>query len=389
MTIFWLTSDKHISFNSSSFLLLPFATGPNCHPWQSCIGHFFAHRQFLRYCSWGGRTEGTPTIPPSRTRSYNSVQLSTLNSDGSAATGDTTNCRHICKSAVICHNCNPVVAMTRSKKNKKMVPAVKEPKADPPPPSMPPISSVPMSMRTRQVTTAFADDPVRSSPVHISQRDIEALNGRNFLSTNLMDYIIQKVVGKDIIPDDYLIGSSNAMSYFSAMNQYDVESTNPGDARTALTLQRKYHMYSVKQYKFLALNCSSNHFFVVSIQFDINTTSIFHQVVVFDSLRHSARGKDAVLSTSIAGKMLMSVQLFLAKFCFFRQTQQSHDLIQDPVKNLDPTWSFLCKLPTAAQWLWLRSFRSAVSSYRWSISCRHVLWTERYRSFPGWPLSRA
>ena len=207
---------------------------------------------------------------------------------------------------------------------------MKVPEVDPPSTPVPPLSSVPISMRTRQVTTAFADDPIRSSPVHISQRDIEALNGPNHLSTNLMDYIIQKVVGKDRIPDEYLIGSSNAMSYFTAMNQYDFDSTNPGDVRTALTLRRKYQMYSLKNYKFLALNCSSNHFFVVSLRFDIKTTRIFQQVVVFDSLRHSAQGKDVVLSTSIAGKMLMSLQLFLAKFCFFAHVEQSHDLIRHP-----------------------------------------------------------
>ena len=49
------------------------------------------------------------------------------------------------------------------------------------------------------------------------------------------------------------------------MNKYDLNSENPLDVRTALTLQRKYQMYSLSAYRFVAVSCSANHFFVISL----------------------------------------------------------------------------------------------------------------------------
>lgn len=63
---------------------------------------------------------------------------------------------------------------------------------------------------------AFADDPFRALAITYDKikNDIEALNGPNFLTTALIDYILQHVLPKDL-PDDMLIGSLNSFTYQS------------------------------------------------------------------------------------------------------------------------------------------------------------------------------
>jgi hypothetical protein len=61
--------------------------------------------------------------------------------------------------------------------------------------------------------TAFANDPIRSSPLYLSKKAIGDLNGPNFLTTNLLDYIIQHGMPRDL-PKDVIIGSSNSFSFF-------------------------------------------------------------------------------------------------------------------------------------------------------------------------------
>ena len=233
--------------------------------------------------------------------------------------------------------------MTRRKKPGK----VAECKAPPPsmqadpsaPPLMPPPQQVASTTARAPSTSnssrqrvplrtsrgyAFALDPLRMPPLEVSRRDIEAMDGKNWLSTTLMDYIIQQGFPKEQIPDDFIIGSCESFTFFETMNQKDLNSPDRNQVRTAKALRRNYEQFSNRGYKFIALNCTEDHFFVVSVRFDIHSShSIFTDVFVFDSLRRSDRGKDgggldAVLSTSIPGRMLRHLQLFLSKFSFLK-----------------------------------------------------------------------
>ena len=184
----------------------------------------------------------------------------------------------------------------------------------------------PISRFQRQ--TAFANDPLRSPPLLVPNDDIPALSGPNFLTTNLIDYIIQRGFPSEHIKDDLLIGSSNSFSFFEMMNKKEVDSRDVSDVRTIGVLRRRYQKYSHGCFKFLAVNCSMSHFFVVSVCFDVESTNIFKEVYVYDSLRRSSRNQ-SVINTSIPGQMLRHLQLFLANFAFFN-TPHKHRLQQEP-----------------------------------------------------------
>ena len=74
-------------------------------------------------------------------------------------------------------------------------------------------------------TTAFADDPVRGGPLSVSKEYVHALQGKNYLSTRLIDYLLQLAL-KDNIPSDLLIGSANAFAFFNTMNKKNPKNKN-------------------------------------------------------------------------------------------------------------------------------------------------------------------
>jgi hypothetical protein len=118
------------------------------------------------------------------------------------------------------------------------------------------------------------------------------------------------------LSDHVLIGSSNAMSYFETMNRKKLDSPNTLDSESVKALRRKYQYYSLRPYRFISVNCSKGHFFVISAIFDMSSPAPFLDVWVYDSLRKSGRN-DAVLKTTVAGKFLMNLQLFLGQFVAF------------------------------------------------------------------------
>ena len=171
--------------------------------------------------------------------------------------------------------------------------------------------------------TPFADDPVRGPPIIVPPADIEALNGPNFLTTALLDYLIQKAAPRNL-PDDILIGSSNSMSFFETMNKKQGHPTNAADVATANILRRKYQFYSMRQYRFLSVNCAQGHFFVVSVLFDMNDEKPFKEVLVYDSIRKSGRKSNAVQKNSTAAKYLRFSSSSLLLFVVLQQRIMVH-----------------------------------------------------------------
>ena len=181
--------------------------------------------------------------------------------------------------------------------------------------------------------TIFANDPVRAPPLTISKEEINHLRSNHMLTTNFLDYLTQNAVPKDI-PDHVLIASSNSYRFFEIQNEKDVDSPDEVDARTARLLRRKYQSYNMKPYRFMAINCSRSHFLVISATFDLSLGDLFEEVTVYDSLRRSSRGKDAVTANSIPGMFLREFQLFLANFCFFN-TMRAKEFYDNPNKILE------------------------------------------------------
>lgn len=192
---------------------------------------------------------------------------------------------------------------------------------------VPPVTQSPPPS-TNNKLVPFANDPVRGPPLAVPPEEVEALNGPNFLSTSLIDYLIRLAAPKDL-PDDVLLGSSNAMSYFDLQNKKKIHPTTSEDANSVMILRRKYQFYSLRRYRFISVNCTRGHFFVVSVIFDMTKSKVFDEVLVYDSIRKSGRKSESVPKHSEAAKFLMMLQLFLHQFCAFA-TKSNDILVSKP-----------------------------------------------------------
>jgi hypothetical protein len=109
-----------------------------------------------------------------------------------------------------------------------------------PPPSVP--NPVPRSSRrTTTISPApFANDPLRGPTLSPPPLDeIEKLNGNHFLTTSLLDYIMQCGLPNNL-PETVLIGSSNSLSWFESMNKKSDKNASSHDADGAKILRHKY-----------------------------------------------------------------------------------------------------------------------------------------------------
>ena len=172
-------------------------------------------------------------------------------------------------------------------------------------------------------TSGFADDPTRGPSLSVSKSHLQALAGPNFLSTVLIDYLLQHAL-KERITSDLLIGTSNTMTFFETMNQN--QPTNQTDSRSIGRRRRKYITYSFNRYRFLAANCTNGHFIVIHVSFDLRQPNVFEKVYVYDSIRRTSRKKIFLNKCSPGAQLLRQFQLFLARYC----ADANGKLLKDP-----------------------------------------------------------
>jgi hypothetical protein len=132
----------------------------------------------------------------------------------------------------------------------------------------------------------FANDLARTlRTIEMSTDHVAALDGPNFLSTVMFDFMLQTAFKEDSLPPNILVGSSNSMAFFETHNNKFQEHCN-GDktAQRSVTRMRKgYSQYGLGQYRFLAATCIHSHFFVVDVTFDPRNDNIFKSVTVYNS----------------------------------------------------------------------------------------------------------
>ncbi|KAG7374030.1 hypothetical protein IV203_013125 [Nitzschia inconspicua] len=107
----------------------------------------------------------------------------------------------------------------------------------------------------------FADDPVRGKPISLATGDVEGLDPGQWLSTSLVDYVLQtSLAGK--LPDHVLIGSSNCSTYF---HTYNSKLRNEDDTHCVQQMRDGLQPYAESRYRFISAACYDSHFFVVDI----------------------------------------------------------------------------------------------------------------------------
>ena len=175
---------------------------------------------------------------------------------------------------------------------------VGEKKESPPPPR-----------RVRVGPIPFLDDPFRGSVLKLANDVIPPLGKNEYLSTSLVDYLLQKSLPSNL-PNDIIVGSSNCMTYL----QHYLKHVTMEKNRNTNKLQNTYQYYAMGAFTFLGIHCNQSHFFVISVEFDIRREDIFKNVKIYDSLRRTGR---KVTANPTGKQFLIMLQAFLARYAFF------------------------------------------------------------------------
>ncbi|KAG7372229.1 MULE transposase domain containing protein [Nitzschia inconspicua] len=155
-------------------------------------------------------------------------------------------------------------------------------------------------------TMLFVDDPVRGNPLRPTADAIRALDGEEWLSTILIDHLLQTTL-KGCVPDHVLIGSSDCYSYFT-VSTYNDKLDKHDCADTVQTMRGGFQAYAKSEFRYISAACHQGHFFAVDVTFDSRHPAIFKQVNVYDSLSITSRRR----ATAVLGRL----QRFLSGFCF-------------------------------------------------------------------------
>ncbi|KAG7345622.1 Ulp1 protease family protein [Nitzschia inconspicua] len=121
----------------------------------------------------------------------------------------------------------------------------------------------------------FVDDPVRGNPLRPTADAIRALDGEDWLSTILIDHLLQTTL-KGCVPDHVLIGSSDCYSYFSTYND-KLDKHDCADAVQTMRGGLKAYAKSEFTVRYISAACHQGHYFVVDVTFDSRQPAIFQQ----------------------------------------------------------------------------------------------------------------
>jgi zinc finger SWIM domain-containing protein 3 len=184
---------------------------------------------------------------------------------------------------------------------------------------------------------AFACDPVRSNPITVDTTDIRRLSQPAFLSTALIDFILQRSLNPTQVKD-FIFATSNCKMYF------DMENTkvdSPLNANSVAKARQRYRQYSSNPFRLVAANCNGTHFFVIDVTFDIRHPKIFQRVVVYDSWLPLSSPIQKIDKDDRPADCLRQLQLFLSQYCFYDHPQNKI-LQTDPMYILKEAYFAAC-----------------------------------------------
>jgi hypothetical protein len=160
----------------------------------------------------------------------------------------------------------------------------------------------------------FLDDPTQTKPIPINQLHVADLKTNDYLSTVLINYLVQRSVN---IKEEQrtVIASCLSMTFMKTFLEKDWHHTASHLTRFD-ELQKKYQYYSFGKFRFFCLVCIDQHYYVISLNFNATDPNkhIFSDVKVYDSLKDAT--EERVQKDSIHADYLMTLQQFLSIFSF-------------------------------------------------------------------------
>jgi MULE transposase domain/Ulp1 protease family, C-terminal catalytic domain len=164
---------------------------------------------------------------------------------------------------------------------------------------------------SRNAPCIFLDEPMWSAPVELAECQFASLKGEGWLTTTFTNYLIQRCLPQDL-SETLLIPSSDANTYMVQMLSKLTRTTSKASL-SVRQIRKKYGHYCLAESDVILPVCLTGHFFLVCLNFDIESKPTFTNVRVYDSLRLP---KDKVSDSARSSSFLRTFQAFMANFVF-------------------------------------------------------------------------
>jgi Trp operon repressor len=193
--------------------------------------------------------------------------------------------------------------------------------------------------KKKKVTPIFLYDPTKSGPITITASNYNVLEKHEFVGTTLCDYLIQRSILPEDLPDNTVVPSTEFINEMGI--QLDKLKCTDRVSKTSITRTRnKFNYFGLQKHTIIASACLSDHFFVISVTFDASKEDVFERVDIYDSIsssevlsvqsRVSTRSGKGIAVNTRGAQYLMRLQEFLNEFAFHDNDEVYSRLKQDP-----------------------------------------------------------
>ena len=157
--------------------------------------------------------------------------------------------------------------------------------------------------------------------LELSDTSIELLNGRNWLSTDLIDYLIKQGL-PSWKPEILLVPTTNIVATLDIYN-YKAISKRPQNLSFLSQYREKYKHYTTKAFRIITICCEEGHFFVLDFIFDATDPDgdYFQYITCYDSLlrskRNTPKGKKKIVTNKAANDILLKYKEFFCHYVLY------------------------------------------------------------------------
>ena len=191
----------------------------------------------------------------------------------------------------------------------------------------------------------FLKEPFHIKNLIVNGVDIEKLNGENYLTTNLINFLIKFGI-PFFKPEDFLVPMCNVGPLFDLFNE-KAESTNELDKKFVQIAREKYKNFSTKPFRVTFVNCYEDHFFVIFMIFDPTDREedYFQYIKVYDSMFRAYRnGRFVQLPNTLVTNLLLKFQKFVLNYILY--DTDNPDVLSDPKLVLRDVTYHQCPRPS-------------------------------------------
>ena len=185
----------------------------------------------------------------------------------------------------------------------------------------------------------FLNEPYKEKDIILSEDSITKLNGDNWLTTELLDFLIKHSC-PFWLPSDVAIPTTNVERLLDELNA-KASSNDPDDMEYVKTKRNEYKYFATKQFRIYTFSVQKGHYFLLEMIFDgaDSDGDFFQYITVYDSLLRRERNnaktniKKKPLKNDTALQLLKKYQTFCYNYILHDKEESLLSKFKDSIFN--------------------------------------------------------